>query len=60
VTRVLVIDDEDVIRGLMREILERAGYETIGAETAEQALSMLDERASNCSRRFAPDGPACR
>jgi cyclic di-GMP phosphodiesterase len=44
VTRVLVIDDEDVIRGLMREILERAGYETIGAETAEQALSLLDEQ----------------
>jgi putative two-component system response regulator len=43
-TRVLVIDDEEVIRGLMREILERAGYETIGAETAEQALSLLEEQ----------------
>jgi putative two-component system response regulator len=43
-TRVLVIDDEDVIRGLMREILERAGYETIGAETAEQALALLEEQ----------------
>jgi putative two-component system response regulator len=43
-TRVLVIDDEEVIRSLMREILERAGYETIGAETAEQALSLLEEQ----------------
>jgi putative two-component system response regulator len=42
VTRILVIDDEDVIRQLMREILERAGYDTIGAETAERALALLD------------------
>ncbi len=40
-SRVLVIDDETVIRDLMREILERAGYDTIGAGTADEALSLL-------------------
>ena len=42
-SRVLVIDDEKVIRELMREILERAGYETIGAGTADDALGLLTD-----------------
>ena len=40
--RILVIDDERVIRELMMEMLERAGYEAIGARTSEEALTMLD------------------
>lgn len=40
-TRILVIDDERIIRDLMREILEHAGYETVGAETAEEALQLI-------------------
>ena len=40
-SRVLVIDDERVIRELMCEILERAGYETVGSGTADDALSLL-------------------
>ena len=40
-SRILVIDDENVIRELMREILERAGYDTIGAGTADEALDLL-------------------
>jgi response regulator RpfG family c-di-GMP phosphodiesterase len=43
VSRVLVIDDEKVIRDLMCEILERAGYETIGAGTADEALGLLTD-----------------
>jgi DNA-binding NtrC family response regulator len=43
VSRILVIDDEHVIRELMREILELGGYETVGAETPERALALLDE-----------------
>jgi putative two-component system response regulator len=43
VSRILVIDDEDVIRMLMLEILESAGHEVIGAETAERALLLLEE-----------------
>ena len=42
-SRVLVIDDEKVIRELMCEILERAGYETIGAGTADDALVLLTD-----------------
>jgi putative two-component system response regulator len=43
VSRILVIDDEDVIRMLMLEILESAGHEVVGAETAERALGLLEE-----------------
>jgi putative two-component system response regulator len=43
VSRILVIDDEDVIRSLMLEILESAGHEVVGAETAERALELLEE-----------------
>jgi putative two-component system response regulator len=43
VNRILVIDDEAVIRDLMVEILERAGYEVVGAETAGRALELLDD-----------------
>jgi cyclic di-GMP phosphodiesterase len=39
---VLVIDDETVVRNLMVEILKRAGYQTIGAASAGEALSLLD------------------
>jgi putative two-component system response regulator len=41
--RVLVIDDEAVIRDLMLEILERAGYKVIGAATADRALGLLED-----------------
>ena len=40
---VLVIDDERVIRDLMREILERAGYRTVGASTADEAFDALEQ-----------------
>jgi putative two-component system response regulator len=42
VSRVLVIDDEHVIRMLVMEILEAAGHEVTGAESAERALTLLD------------------
>jgi putative two-component system response regulator len=42
VSRILVIDDEDVIRMLMLEILEAAGHEVVDAETAERALVLLE------------------
>jgi putative two-component system response regulator len=43
VSRILVIDDERVIRDLMCEILERAGHEVIGAETSDDALAHLED-----------------
>jgi len=42
-SRILVIDDEDVIRVLVMEILEAAGHQVVGAESAERALALLDD-----------------
>jgi putative two-component system response regulator len=42
-SRILVIDDEDVIRALVMEILETAGHEITGAESAENALALLED-----------------
>ncbi|HVC86791.1 MAG TPA: response regulator [Gaiellaceae bacterium] len=42
-SRILVIDDEHVIRMLVIEILETAGHVVTGAESAERALTLLDE-----------------
>ena len=41
-TRILVIDDEAVVRNVMAEILESSGYEVEVAETAERGLELLD------------------
>jgi CheY-like chemotaxis protein len=43
VNRILVIDDEDVIRMLVVEILESAGYDVTSAESAERALALLEK-----------------
>jgi putative two-component system response regulator len=42
-SRILAIDDEDVIRMLVVEILESVGHEVVGAESAEHALELLDQ-----------------
>ena len=42
-SRILVIDDEDVIRGLVTEILETAGHEITSAQSAENALALLED-----------------
>jgi putative two-component system response regulator len=42
-SRVLVIDDESVIRMLVVEILESAGYDVTSAESAERALALLEK-----------------
>jgi putative two-component system response regulator len=41
VSRILVIDDEQVVRDLVIEILEAAGHEVTGSESAEAALALL-------------------
>ena len=42
-SRILVIDDEDVIRMLVVEILESAGHAVVPASSAEAALSLVDD-----------------
>ena len=39
--RVLVVDDEADIRGLLRELLERAGYEVVEGATGREGLRAL-------------------
>jgi cyclic di-GMP phosphodiesterase len=41
-SNILVIDDEEVIRNLVGEILETAGHTVTGADSAERALTLLD------------------
>jgi CheY-like chemotaxis protein len=44
--RVLVVDDDDDLRGTVCETLEDAGYDTVGARDGSEALSTL--RAQPC------------
>jgi DNA-binding response OmpR family regulator len=39
--RVLVVDDDPDIRGLLRELLERAGYEVVEGATGREGLRAL-------------------
>jgi two-component system, OmpR family, response regulator len=41
--RILVVEDDALIRELFRKALRRAGYEVLTAETGEKALSVLRE-----------------
>ncbi|HEU5363386.1 MAG TPA: HD domain-containing phosphohydrolase [Gaiellaceae bacterium] len=41
-SRILVIDDEPVVRMLVAEILEAAGHDVVVAESAEQALAIFE------------------
>ena len=44
---VLLVDDEEAVRGLARRVLERGGYQVLEAANGEDALSALaDHRAS--------------
>jgi DNA-binding response OmpR family regulator len=45
--RVLVVDDDDVIRSLVRDGLEREGFEVCLAGDGESALRVLVEEAPN-------------
>ena len=41
---VLVVDDDEQIREVVREVLEEEGYEVWQAQHGEEALAVLDER----------------
>jgi two-component system response regulator HydG len=42
--RVLVVEDDSVVLGLLTKILDEAGYEVVGAPTGEAALTELDKQ----------------
>ncbi len=54
--RVLVVDDEKLIRWSVAERLQRDGYEVLSAESGEQALEMLagDAARPHAARRAPP------
>ena len=41
-TKILVVDDEDFQRDLLKKLLSKAGYEVETAESPEVAMSLLD------------------
>ena len=60
--RVLVVDDEQELADVMRDMLESQGYEVFCAESAAVALQMLDEMSCDLVlsdlRMPVMDGPA--
>ena len=44
---ILVVDDDDEIRDLTREVLENSGYKVLSAESGEQALNIFKEKAQD-------------
>ena len=42
--RVLLVDDEEAVRGLARRVLERGGFDVIEAESGEEGLARYEER----------------
>ncbi|MDY6971623.1 MAG: sigma-54 dependent transcriptional regulator [Thermodesulfobacteriota bacterium] len=46
-SRILIIDDEELIRWSLRNSLEKAGYEVVDAESGEMALDILGNEEFN-------------
>jgi two-component system, cell cycle sensor histidine kinase and response regulator CckA len=44
IARVLIVDDEEPIRGLVERVLSRAGYETAVAADGVEALRIAEEK----------------
>jgi signal transduction histidine kinase/CheY-like chemotaxis protein len=44
--RILLVDDNELVRGVVRAQLESAGYEVQVASSADQALGLLDQAAN--------------
>src|SRR5207237_3850155 len=40
--RILIVDDEEVLRDVLDAVLRREGFETVMASTGEHALAILD------------------
>ena len=40
--RILLVDDEAMLRNLMASVLESAGYSVVAKENAEEVLAMLE------------------
>ena len=49
---VLVVEDEELMRSILRQLLERAGYQVFTASSAETALEIFPRKRY----RHHPDG----
>jgi two-component system phosphate regulon response regulator PhoB len=47
IDRILIIEDEDIIRNMMRLNLQEEGYEVIAVNSGREALNLLNEAESN-------------
>ena len=47
-TKILVIDDETLIRTIMRDMLEGAGYEVVAAPSGEEGLQLAKAERPDC------------
>jgi signal transduction histidine kinase/ActR/RegA family two-component response regulator len=54
--RVLVVDDEAVVREVLKEALENEGCEVLAAESGEQALKLYDENKGQLDLVFTDIG----
>ena len=43
--RILIVDDEEVLRDVLDAVLRREGFDVVMAASGEQALAVLDEDA---------------
>jgi len=43
-SRILIVDDDEIIRKLLRRVLERSGFEIDEADSGEQALRRIDAK----------------
>ena len=41
--RILIVDDEEVLRDVLEAVLRREGFDVVMAATGEHALAILDE-----------------
>jgi CheY-like chemotaxis protein len=42
-TRILVVDDEHLVRNLTVQVLERAGYDVVSVADAQHAIELLEQ-----------------
>ncbi len=51
-SKILIVDDEDFIRDMMKDFLEFEGYEFFEAENGEKAFKLIDEKGDEISLIF--------